>query len=70
MQLFYTIELFGFRIQLFEKLFFSYNFTIWLGDELIGRNIEGKLYHPWFSIRKVPPKIDYSDDPDPDDIPF
>jgi|688.fasta_scaffold1293489_1 hypothetical protein len=67
---FYTIELFGFHVQLFEKLFFSYSFTIWLGDELIGRNIEGKLYHPWFSIRRLPPKIEYPDNIDPDDIPF
>lgn len=70
MQLFYTIELFGFRVQLFEKLLFSYKFTVWLGDELIGRNIKGKLYHPWLSIRKVPPKIDYPEGIDPDDIPF
>ncbi|MTJ56065.1 hypothetical protein FJR38_27185 [Anabaena sp. UHCC 0253] len=73
MPVFYTIELFGFRVQLFEKQFFSYSFTIWLGDELVGRNIEGKFYHPWFSVRKVPPKIDfkgYPDGIDPDDIPF
>jgi hypothetical protein len=67
---FFSFECFSKEVRLYYQEFFSFDFTIWINRELIGRNIKGKLYYPWFSVREKPQPTVVIPSDDPDDIPF